>query len=504
MDTTIINKDKLDIHREQFYKCILENSDEVFAVTDINLITLYKSKSVTRIFGYEPEELVGQNGLALIHPDDHSSAGIAMEESINNPNVPVSFEMRYLHKTKGYRMVEGTATNALDNPFIRGFIMNYRDVTEKHKMTKALVDSREHLDLALKGAELGIWDWDLINNKLYYNKRWASILDYELEEVEGVEEFWEKNIHPDDYKSVVDALYKHINGKSEYYETEHRLKSKRGEWKWILDRGRVLERDAKGKAIRAAGTHLDITERKLAEDRISQKTQELTQINNELEQFAYIASHNLRAPVVNLSGLMDHYDRSQTNKKENSFIIEKIDQSIQQLQSTLDDLIDIVALNKEIQDQIKEYYFEDILNSVQASISAQIEKINMHIQYNFSEVQMINYPKSHLDSIFLNLLTNSIKYKFEDQDLIVRLKTKKQSGFTVVVFEDNGSGMDLKTYGDKVFKMHQRFHLGKTGKGLGLYIIKKQVEQMGGEISVSSELGKGTKFKIFLKDQTNN
>lgn len=129
---------------------------------------------------------------------------------------------------------------------------------------KALIESRKRLDLALRGAQLGVWDWHIPSGKVVFDKRWCEMLGYEQSEVPGDLSTWIKWAHPDDMPMVNRVLNEHLQGRIPFYSTEHRMLTKSGKWKWILDQGSVTERDESGKPIRAVGTHMDIDERKSA------------------------------------------------------------------------------------------------------------------------------------------------------------------------------------------------------------------------------------------------
>jgi PAS domain S-box-containing protein len=136
---------------------------------------------------------------------------------------------------------------------------------EKEKALRRLKKSEEQLSLVLQGANLGTWDWNLVNNKLEYNSIWHTMLGYEPHEFESPHHFWEANTHPDDRQGVTQLLEKHLSGVLKSYEVEYRMRHKNGGWLWMLDRGSIVEKDAHGNPIRIAGTHADITIRKNAE-----------------------------------------------------------------------------------------------------------------------------------------------------------------------------------------------------------------------------------------------
>lgn len=137
---------------------------------------------------------------------------------------------------------------------------NIKDKIEQlvEQKTKELRESEERFKLAINGADLGIWDWYIKTGDVYFNERWARMLGYELDEIEPNVKSWELLLNPDDQKVVMDELTKHLEGKIPIYKSEHRLKTKDGKWKWVLDTGKVFERDENGEPIRATGVHLDI------------------------------------------------------------------------------------------------------------------------------------------------------------------------------------------------------------------------------------------------------
>lgn len=149
-----------------------------------------------------------------------------------------------------------------------GYLMTCEDITERTQAEESLRTSEQRLELALKGADLALWDWNCTTGELFFNERWPEMLGFRPTEVEPHIDSWRKLVHPEDAQRVFDVLEKHLAGRTPSYETEYRLRAKSGEWKWVLDRGMVFERDAEGKPLRAAGTHLDITQhRRLEEER---------------------------------------------------------------------------------------------------------------------------------------------------------------------------------------------------------------------------------------------
>ncbi len=172
---------------------------------------------------------------------------------------------------------------------------------EQKRVEEALWRSEERLQLALKGANLGMWDWNIQTGDVVFNERWAAMLGYRLDEIEPHVRTWEKLIHPADLPGVMEALNAHLEGKTDFYETEHRMRAKDGNWKWILDRGQVMAWDERGQPLRAAGTHLDVTERKRAEEAL---------LKSEAFHRAIVSCSPVAIYSINLDGIVLSWNAS--------------------------------------------------------------------------------------------------------------------------------------------------------------------------------------------------
>lgn len=228
---------------------------------------------------------------------------------------------------------------------------------------------------------------------------------------------------------------------------------------------------------------------------------ELVKSNNSLEKFAHLTSHNLRAPVLNLMGLTQMLKDETLAPDLKDEIADKIHQCVKQLDVTLNDLIEIIASKSGENIKSENLDIQSELNDVLRSIDHQVKQSELEVKTNFLESPNIYFPKQFLNSILLNLLTNSIKYKSEERKALVQISTELKMGQTVLHFNDNGIGFDMKKFGDKIFGLYQRFHSNIEGKGIGLYIIKSQIESMGGRIEVESEPNLGTSFHIYFQSQ---
>ena len=183
------------------------------------------------------------------------------------------------------------------------------DIAERKKAEEALRESQERLELALEGAELAMWDWNIQTGERVFNRRWAEMLGYSPDEIRPHIDSWEDSIHPEDTVRVKEVLNRHLAGETPSYEMEYRVVTKSGEIRWVLARGKVVERDNDGRPLRATGTRLDITDRKRAEALLQERTEALERSNQDLEQFAYVAAHDLREPLVAVAAYLKLLER---------------------------------------------------------------------------------------------------------------------------------------------------------------------------------------------------
>ena len=247
----------------------------------------------------------------------------------------------------------------------------------------------------------------------------------------------------------------------------------------------------------------DISAHKAIEYEKAQIMNDLIQRNKDLEQFAYIVSHNLRAPVTNIVGVTNIFKMPDIETSEKLVLINALNQSAIALDNVIKDLGLILQIRREVNEQKTLIHFSDIIQEIKQSIENLVKSEKVTFELDFSEVNQIISVKSYIYSIFYNLVSNSIKYRQPHINPLIKIKSSVVENQIVIYFSDNGLGIDLKKNKDSVFGMYKRFHTHIEGKGMGLFMIKTQVETLGGKISIRSELNRGTEFKIELPAKTN-
>ncbi len=230
------------------------------------------------------------------------------------------------------------------------------------------------------------------------------------------------------------------------------------------------------------------------------KNDNLLESNKKLDQFLYASSHDLKSPINNLEGLieiLEMVDESEPVLRRE--VMSKMRNSIYSLQYTIGDIENLMRVGRlsGSKDDMAVQTFEEVLDQIIADneVSFEISTVNLHRDF---QVEQILYSRLGLKSILYNLLSNACKYRSQLRPLEVRISTFSENGSVVLVFADNGSGLDMEQYGSKLFTMFRRFHSHVPGSGLGLYAVREIVELHGGSISMESQVEKGAEFRILL------
>jgi signal transduction histidine kinase len=240
--------------------------------------------------------------------------------------------------------------------------------------------------------------------------------------------------------------------------------------------------------------------RNKAEEERDQLIEDLTLRNQDLSQFAYITSHNLRAPLSNLLGLIDilNYDLlDEYNKK----IVDMFRDSAHKLNETIYDLTQMLSVKSSKNMKVELVSISRLFKKVCNSFTKQIHTMGIYIHTDF-QCEMIPFNKSYLESVLMNLMSNSVKYCAENRPLRIETATRfDEEGNIILTFKDNGMGIDLLRHKDRIFGLNERFHSHVNGSGVGLFITKTQITSLGGEIAVESEVDKGSIFIITIKNE---
>ena len=371
-------------------------------------------------------------------------------------------------------------------------VEKYNSEKDRKRFLGEIIANEALMREAERLAHFGSWQIDPVQGTVKWSDETYRILGYKPGEVEPGNESFLKNIHPEDKPHVKETIE---NTNFDSRKMQFRIKLSKNSLKHVSSE-LVIHRNEEGKIVRIIGFLQDITEAKEAEESLKKLTNELIQHNKNLEQFAYIVSHNLRAPVANIIGISNALQQIELSIDEKNLMTNGLYTSVNKLDEIIRDLNNILQVKREINEKKETIRFSEILNDIKSSIDNLLEKEAVEIKCDFTEVDEILTLKSYMYSIFYNLISNSIKYRQPNVRPILEIRSRKLKNKVELSFSDNGMGMDLQKKGDHLFGLYKRFHSHVEGKGLGLFMTKIQVETLGGKISVSRELNKGTEFKV--------
>jgi signal transduction histidine kinase len=237
------------------------------------------------------------------------------------------------------------------------------------------------------------------------------------------------------------------------------------------------------------------------EKTVTARTEYLLKQNKKLESFTHMVSHNLRSHVSNLTSLLYFY-KEEESKDEKDFLIDQLEKTVNNLGTTLNDLLEIIRIKEDAKKENERLLFEDTFSKTKEIFERKIAETKAEIITDFSKAPEIEYSPVYLESIMQNLLSNALKYSSPERTPVIRFTTSIVNDSIQLEISDNGLGIDLIKYGSQLFGLNKVFHSHPESKGVGLFITKAQIEGMGGEIQVHSEVNKGTEFKIvFNKKQ---
>lgn len=540
-------KNKIKFHEARF-EAIAQTASDSIVISDENSIIVFANKKTYDIFGYPEGSLIGSN-LGILMPDKYRQSHKVGVQKFIATGIPKlighTTEIEGLRKDGAIFPLELSLSSwkEEDSYFFSGII---RDITERKKALIEKEDANRKLqqqqeELMVANEELKAAEEELraINDGLGHR---VEIRTRELaESQQKVKKSEEQLRQITDTVPVLisyvgsDITYKFVNkayeelflrkrediigkpvrkiiGDKAYFniksQIERALKGESLKFDALQDYGEYGKRwrnfsflpdKVKGEVVGFFVLVEDISGLKDIQLELEEKNHELKRVNEDLENFIYTASHDLKSPITNMEGLISLLKKSVFQKVEPNErkLLNMLDTSVQRLQKTIGDLVEITKVQKELEAASEEpLRFEELSRDVKDDFYSVIQESNATIKEDYGVKEMI-YRKSGLRSILYNLLSNALKYRDPDKQLEVELRTFIQDEFVVLSVKDNGLGLNPNQQ-KKLFTLFKRMHQHVEGTGVGLFMIKRIVENNGGRIDVKSEEGKGTEFLVSL------
>lgn len=410
---------------------------------------------------------------------------------------------------------------------IDGILVFAYEVTDQVVARKKVEEREQYFRMMADNVPVMIWVTRPDGQCTYLNKQWYEYTGQT--EAIGLGLGWLQAVHPNDSKAAAD-IFLNANTKQISFDLTYRLRGTDGKYRWAIDIG-IPKFNAGGEYEGFVGAVIDIHERKKAEEslhdlsqqlaatneelraaneeiqasneELSSSNQQLSYINADMDNFIYTASHDLRAPISNIEGLMIALLRNLSQESRESPMTTKlsgmITSSIERFKRTLNDLTQITKVQREgSHEDAAQIDITAVIHEVKLDLTSQIEEAGARFEMDLHQCTLVHFSAKNARSIVYNLLSNAIKYRSPNRQTIIRLQCYPEGEYLIFTVEDNGLGMDL-TDKSKIFAMFKRLHDHVEGTGIGLYIVKKIVENAGGKIEVQSKVGEGTTFSVYFK-----
>jgi PAS domain S-box-containing protein len=375
------------------------------------------------------------------------------------------------------------------------------------------------LQLALEAGKMATFSLDLLSRQIERSERHHTLFGYESPlPVWNLDTLLE-HILPEDRAQAQEQISQ--AAQVGVLQLNVRIRRGDGEVHWLEGRGRAFYDEA-GNPVRLTGVASDVTEREQARKQLQCLTEQLAatneglraantelglanqrlmRINQDLDSFVYTASHDLKQPVNNMAGVFEELKRTATfHDPEAQLLVGMFETALDQIHGTIQGLTEVVQVQRHSERLPAEIV--DLLPLTQKiiqSISSQAAELNASFELDFSAAPAFFFARLNLQSVLYNLISNALKYAHPDRPPLVRVRTELTAeGAPVLVVQDNGLGLDTERYGPDLFKLFRRFHHHVAGSGLGLYLVNRIVQQASGQLEVSSTVGAGTTFRIFL------
>ncbi len=499
-------------------EAIFNSKSTAIITTDKDGIINRFNKGAEKLLGYTADEIVGlekpdiyllkeerdkfENDITLLFRGDSFIADAQYNYRNENINDTRQWTFRRKDGSMFSTLTSITAINSSEG-INDGFISVVTDISKIKDVKNELRKKNDLLNFAERLSLIGHWQWNTVLDRVQWSENLYTIFELEESVTELQFDTYFNFVHPEDKDLVAEYFKKSANDKK-FYSFIHKIITVNGVVKTIHLVGKAIA-NKKGEIFEMFGTCQDVTESKEEELKLIRAKEELEIVaqklayqNKQLADFTHITSHNLRAPVANLNSLMEIYKLSDDDE-ERLDIFSKFDTVIDRLTLTLNTLIEALKTKiSDAQEELESVDLNEIFEDTIQTLSGSILTSGAVIKGDFRELSTITYNRIYMDSIFLNLIGNAIKYKAKDRAPEIIVKSKVKNGRNIITFKDNGLGIDLERHGHKLFGLNKVFHRHPDAKGVGLFLTKTQVEAMGGTITATSEVNVGTTFTIIF------
>jgi PAS domain S-box-containing protein len=352
----------------------------------------------------------------------------------------------------------------------------------------------------MEGASEGLWDWSVQTGETFYSPRWFTLLGYSPDEFPNRIETLFDLLHPMDLNRVEKKIYDNL-GSSQGFTIEFRMRHKDGAYRWILSRGKTMEFDVEGQPVRAVGTHVDITERKIAEESIVSAKFEAERANLEKSKFLSRMSHELRTPMNSILGFSQLLELDESMSSVQREHVRRVLSAGNHLLSLIDEVLDLSTIESgKVNILIENISLTQVFEETVEIISSMIKKKNIKLTVAPEiENAVVTGDRMRLKQVLVNLASNAVKYNRDEGEVVLGCR-KADAGKVEIFVSDTGIGIP-EYLQESIFEPFRRLEQNNAdGVGIGLTICKNLVHLMNGTIALKSDPGQGSCFSVFLPE----
>ena len=464
---------------------------------DVVTDELFWNDQMFELYGINREDFEGvyEAWKSTVHEDDQEGSQKEAEMALNgekdyNTEFRVVWPNGKIHNIQAKAVVH---RDKIGRP-IKMIGTNW-DITPIKEAQLKYNKTADRLNIATYAAQIGIWEYDFANDISVWDYQLYKLYGIDKDGFDGSDAAWRSMIHPEDREKVRLEKEMVLNGKKELNHN-FRVVWPNSDIRHIQASG-ILLKDEKGNPHKMIGTNWDITPIKEAEEELRKLLEVTNDQNNNLLNFAHIVSHNLRSHSANLS-MLSSFLVNEENEEERKNLINMIDEASSGLNETVQHLNQVVHVKTNVNGNMAPINLYTALKNVEKNISTLFKAKEVICEIDVPKSHNLKAVPAYLDSILLNLFTNSVKYSAPNRQPQIVVSSKIEGNKVVVAFSDNGQGIDLDRHGRKIFGMYKTFHGNEDAKGIGLFITKNQIEAMNGKIEVESTVNVGTTFNLYF------